>query len=76
MEGKRVAVDKPAEEGDKRVEPLVEPKAAERRAALEERAILGSGTTQPDAIRPILPARVNKDSLATMIDSNSFSNRQ
>lgn len=70
-----MAVDKPAEREDKRVERPVEPRAAERRAALEVPAIRGLGTTRPDAIRPILPARVNKG-LATMIDFNSFSSRQ
>ena len=70
-----MAADKPAEGEDKRVERPVEPKAAERRAAKLE-AILGSGTIRPDAIRTILPARVNKDSLAIKIDSNSFSSRR
>ena len=71
------AADKLAEEEVKRVERPVEPKAAERRAAKPEvPAILGSGTIRPDVIRPILPARVNKDSLAIKIDSNSFSSRR
>ena len=77
-----VAADKPAEQEGKRVEQPGEPKAAEHRAAEhraakpEVPAILGSGTIRPDAIRTILPARVNKDSLAIKVDSNSFSSRR
>ena len=71
-----MAVDKPAEREDKRVERPEEPRVVERKAAkLEVLAILGSGTILKYAIRTTVPGRVSRDSLA-MTDSNSFSNRQ
>ena len=72
-----MAADKPAEREDKRVERPVEPKAAGRRAAKPEvPAILGSGTILKDATRTTVPGRVSRDSLATKVDSNSFSSRR
>jgi hypothetical protein len=78
VEGKRVAVDKPAEREDKRVERPEEPKVAERRVAKPEvPAIQGSGTIREDATRTTVPDRVNnRVSLAIRIDSSSFSNKQ
>ena len=72
-----VAVDRPAELEDKRVERPEEPKVAERRVAKPEvPAIQGSGTIQEDATRTTVPDRVNRVSLAIRVDSSSFSNKQ
>ena len=72
-----MAVDKPAEQEDKRVERPEEPRVVERRADKPEvLAILGSGTILKDATRTTVPGRVSRDSLAIKVDSNSFSSRQ
>ena len=71
-----MAVGKPEEREDKRVERPEEPKVAERRAdkpgALE---IQGSGITPEDVTQMMSPGGGNRISLAIKTGSSSFSNR-
>ena len=77
MEAKVVAVDKPAEREDKRVERLEEPKVAERRADKPEvLEIQGLGITPEHVTQMMLPGGGSRISLAIKTGSNSFSSRQ